>query len=190
MTEQYTFTQDDLNHIMIVKEKLKNDLLDHILTCKKIGNASWYVTGGCIGSLIRGEQPNDYDTYFTNEPEANSLTRLYKEDDSYKNYVKEIDEKYRDQAELPDGRMITENAITLTTGVQLITKHYGSPDIIRGTFDFVHCMPYYSSWDDKLFISPEQYYLNKHKKLKTNRPKENIASSRIAKFTLRGWTWL
>jgi hypothetical protein len=182
-------TAVDIATIREVKEKLKNALTDHILTCTKIGNTSWYVSGGCIGSLLRGEQPNDYDTYFTNEEAANSLTRLYKDDDSFKNYVKQIDEKYRDVSNLPDGRWITENAITLTTGVQLIIKHYGAPDTIRSTFDFVHCMPYYSSWDDKLYISPEQYYLNMDKKLKKNAGQEP-QGWRVSKFLEKGWTWL
>ena len=106
---------------------------------------------------------------------------------SYTNYVKlaENDNFYR-EIKVGD-KIITENAITLTNGIQLITRHYGHPDTIRGTFDFVHCMPYYLPYFDKLYISKEQYNLNMNKKLKSHSDVSNLA--RLNKFLGRGWTW-
>jgi hypothetical protein len=102
------------------------------------------------------------------------------------NNVAEFDEKYRFAT--VDGKMITENAITLKNGLQLITKHYGQPDQIRATFDFVHCKPYWDSLTTNLYISREQYDLNVNKKLKCNG--ENFAEQwRIEKYKERGFTW-
>ena len=98
-----------------------------------------------------------------------------------------IDEKYR-QVTSQEQLCITENATTLKNNIQLITKHTGTPDDVRATFDFVHCKPYYDSLTHKLYISPEQYHLNMEKKLKPTKTK--IVQGRIKKFTDRGWTWL
>lgn len=183
------FTDDETNHILRVKKQLKEKLVDFTLTINKLHNSftrSFFVTGGCIGSLLRNEEPKDYDIYFFAKFKADAIIELYTNDKSYMDQVKTVEETYRD---LQIGQMvITENATTLKDGLQLITKNYGEPHEIRKTFDFVHCLPYYDTRDDKLYISREQYDLNMNKKMKPNNSTA-IASWRIAKYQERGFTW-
>ena len=187
------FSPLEVLSILDVKSKLKVYLSQHLdLTIEKVKTnpataPRYYVSGGCIGSLLRGEEPNDYDVYFYEKEYADSILRLFKDDPSFQNEVAQIDEKYREVSNLPDGRMITENAITLKNKIQLITKHYGEPAVIRATFDFIHCMPYYDRFTDKLNISKEQYDLNMQKKMKLN--KGVYQTYRQEKFLIRGWSW-
>jgi hypothetical protein len=184
------FNSKEAEHILHVKEILKVKLNDFNLTIGKLHNnftRSYFVTGGCIGSLLRNELPKDYDIYFFNKFKADAVINLYTNDKSYMDQVAVAEDEYR---EVKIGQMvITENATTLKNGLQLITKNYGEPQDIRKTFDLVHCLPYYDPRDDKLYISREQYDLNMNKKLKTN-GQNFVEKWRIAKYIERGFTWL
>lgn len=185
------FSQLETANILTAKMKLGQALEDFNLTLKKLNTSgvdfvqSYYVTGGCIGSLLRAEEPNDYDIYFVTDSYCQRVARLFKEDPSYMHMVAEFDIKYRELKGL-DGRMITENATTLKNKLQIITMHTGFPEAIRKTFDFIHCMPYYVPCQDKLYISREQYDLNMDKRLKVNN-KETFTAERTKKFVDRGW---
>lgn len=183
------FTTEEAKKIINAKDIIKFEIMTFTMTIQKLSlSKSFFVSGGCIGSLLRGESVNDYDVYFFNRSEGEQIVKLYSEDPSYKNEVAIYDEKYRDVGG-PSGMLITENAVTLKNKIQLITKHYGTPSEIRSTFDFMHCLPYYDSRDDKLYISREQYDLNVNKKLKINN-KYSQTTHRENKFLKRGWTWL
>lgn len=144
-------------------------------------------SGGCIGSLLREEEVNDIDVYFFSGVDIAPVFELFTNDESYKNEVEDVSDKYRDVLGT-NGKLITENAITLKSGVQIITKHYGLPEEIRKTFDFVHCTPYFDSRDQKLYISKKQYDLNMSKTLQWNNASA-ITSSREQKFANRGWKY-
>jgi hypothetical protein len=183
------FTNLESIKILDTKEKVRKAVEELDMTLRKLQmRPQYFVTGGCIGSLLRNEVPNDYDVYFLTEGAVNLISNLYKHDESYKNEVEVYDEKYREYNGV-DGRLITENAITLKNKIQLITKHYGSPDAVRKTFDFVHCMPYFDPVTDKLYISRQQYDLCVNKKLLVNNI-DNVTPHRKNKFFERGWTWL
>lgn len=189
------FTKDEKLLILASKEKLKDLISDFTLTIKKLNGAKdytkcFFITGGVIGSLLRGEKYNDIDIWFYEDIWAANVVRLYTKDPLYMNQVEVFDEKYRDIVGHPGGMMITENAVTLKNNIQLITRHCGWPDTIRETFDFVHCLPYYNSYDDMLYISYEQYQLNMNKQLKINNTKK-FNERRLNKFLDRGWraTW-
>ena len=182
------FTEDQKNHITGIKECLKMAIQDLRMTAEKLGTfyqQGYFISGGCIGSLLRGELVNDYDVYFYTQKVGDRIVKLYTEDSSYTSYVKLAEAPYRD-LQVGD-KIITENAVTLKNGLQLITKHYGEPDVIRNTFDFEHCKPYYYPKTDKLYISPKQYILNMTKKLKLTGP--DVIAYREQKFIDRGWTW-
>lgn len=186
------FDSSDIQTIMNAKDNLKVALRNFEMTIQKLGRNmkdGYFVTGGCIGSLIRGETPNDYDIYFKDIIYADPVVRLYTQDDSYKNEVADVNDKYADAKNFGvDGKVITSNAITLKNGLQLITKIYGDPKTVCDTFDFVHCRPYYDPAEDKLYISHEQYMLNVKRILKTNNA-SNVKEYRIQKFMNRGWGW-
>ena len=184
------FTNLESLNILQTKVHLKKALEELDMTLKKLAlDHDYFVSGGCIGSLLRKEVPNDYDVYFITEKAGKVVANVYTNDLSYQNEVELVNENYRDASNLPDGRLITENAITLKTKVQLITKHYGTPEEIRATFDFVHCKPYYYPWEDKLYISKEQFLLNVGKHLKVNN-NDTVTPGRLNKFLNKGWSWL
>lgn len=148
---------------------------------------SAFISGGAIGSLLRGEEPNDYDMYFQMDPFVDVKTFIELEKDNIMTTV----EHYRNRGGnvLDDEKgtpLITENAITMKDKLQLIYKSYGTPDQIRKTFDYIHCMPYYSIGEDKLYISKEQYDLCIYKVLKINN-RSSYSKYREEKFKKRGW---
>lgn len=152
-----------------------------------------FISGGCIASLLQGEKVNDYDLYFKTETVMNDIRMIYTKT-SLKDQIEDVSENYR-EALGTDGKLITENAITLKNGVQLITKHFGHPDKLRKTFDYVHCMPYYDFAEDKLYISRVQYDAIINKKLIWNMSETDngfpdiVGNFRELKFKKRGYTW-
>lgn len=188
------FTDDEIIHIKAVKERLEyfSALSDFRLTHLKVfGSDSdrhpYFISGGVFASLLQNEKPKDIDLWFYRKETEEIMVKLYTEDESFKNYVKTVEEKYRDKIPNKDGLCITENAITLKNGLQLITKNFGTPAMVRSTFDYVHCMPFWDSNTQKLYISPEQYDCCVKKKLKVNYPAA-VSPHRKAKFILRGYT--
>ena len=120
------FNAEESARILMAKQKIQDKLETFNMTIRKLGpmhEHSYFLTGGAIGSLLRGEEPNDYDVYFIHFNAANRVVKLFTEDSSYKNMVEVFDEKYRDVVGHLSGMMITENAVTLKNRVQLITKH-------------------------------------------------------------------
>lgn len=146
----------------------------------------WFISGGVIGSLLRGEQPNDIDIYFRTLGTHNHVVDLLTKSPEMKDKIQDIEEKYRDLRG-KDGKCITENAITMKNGLQFITRHTGSPTEIRKSFDFVHCMPWYSVESNKIYISEEQYYCCVNKVLKKSNP-DNWTVEREQKFINAGYT--
>lgn len=187
------FTPLEQTKILNAKESVKKALEDFNLTVGKLNAGTfkmhehYFVSGGCIGSLLRAEIPKDYDVYFVNETVANDVVNLYKSDE-YKNEIEVIEEKYRDVVTNQNGLCITENAMTLKNKVQVILKHYGTPEVVRATFDYVHCLPYYDPYTDKLYISRIQYDCCVNKKLIPNNG-NTPEQWRTEKFKNRGYTF-
>lgn len=189
------FTSDEKNLILATKLKIKEKLENFSLTYGKVRKTpEYYISGGCIASYLQGDEPNDYDIYFYSAESAKEIVRLYTSDPAYMNEVATYLERYRDsvvETNVSDSEtskhVITENAITLKNGLQLITKHYGTPDDIRNTFDYVHCLPYYDAMTDRFIISREQFDCCINKKLKINNP-QSVTHKRLGKFISRGYT--
>lgn len=188
ISDMTVFSPIDEIKIVAAKQELINRLQTFWMTTKKVNrDKSWFVSGGCIGSLLREEKVNDIDVYFFSGVDIAPVLELFTKDTSYKNEVEDVSDKYREVLGT-NGKLITENAITLKSGVQIITKHYGMPEEIRKTFDFVHCTPYFDSRDQKLYISKKQYDLNMSKTLEWNNASA-ITPLREQKFTNRGWKY-
>lgn len=187
------FNEEESKKILEIKDKIKWQLAEFNLTVGKLGKPmqhSYFVSGGCIASLLQDEIPKDYDIYFFSKEWADKIVNLYTNDPSYMNEVAVYEEKYRDVLTNKNvgDMVITENAVSLKNGLQLITKHYGTPEDIRKTFDFVHCLPYYNSLQDKLYISREQYDCCVNKILKINNS-ANLTVWREEKFKSRGYKY-
>ena len=182
------FTELDMAAVIAAKATIR---LKMVYLKEKIPSAHYndmFLAGGAVASLIQGGEVNDWDVYFTNSLTQKVVIDLFTTDYLLSDDIALVDEKYREVMGTPGGRCITENAMTLKNGIQLITKHNGTPDEIRETFDFVHCKPYYHFGKDQLFISKEQYDLCYNKKLKVNNQKY-LTTWRQSKFEQRGYTW-
>jgi len=187
------FTVAEVTNILNAKDHIVSKVSEFAMTIKKLGigaEVDFFVSGGCTASLLQGEVPKDFDVYFIHKGICDEVVKLYKSE-SYKNEVATYNEKYRD-VDFDDGSgeklVITENAMTLKNGIQVIIKHHGIPDAVRRTFDFVHCLPYYSSVGNKFYISRGQYDCCVNKTLKINSG-SIPALGRIEKFKKRGYTY-
>ena len=84
---------------------------------------------------------------------------------------------------------LTNNAITLSHRVQLVLRFYGEPEEIHANYDFVHCMNYWTSWDEKLVLKQGALESILTKELRYVGSKYPVCSvMRLRKFIARGWT--
>lgn len=184
------FTPEQEEHISGIKPILRDKILlmqyekwyDHsfIDASKDFDNV--FLSGGAIASLLQGEEINDLDLYFTDLVTQNKFVDMLKS--SYNmEYIKDVDEKYSEVFGV-NGKMITSHAITMKSKHSFITMCYGSPEEVKKTFDFKHCMPHYSIAENKLYISPLQYWCIVNKMLYINTTPK---AWRIQKFIDRGY---
>lgn len=93
------------------------------------------IAGGCIASLMLGEEINDYDIFFDSKEAVDIVTAYYLE------LGIDITRNGTTGSYLP--LFHSHNAISLSNDVQLIKKFYGTPEDVVREFDFVHCRGYY-----------------------------------------------
>lgn len=181
--EYNNFTETEVANIVYVKNKLKSLIKGFV---EELGpvveKEKFFVSGGCIASLLQGDTVKDIDVWCRDENVMAQTIKWYEKIQPYRIAV--FESKYRDA---PVGaKMITENAVTLSDGIQLIRRQSGEVKDILDTFDYVHCKPYYDLKDDKLYISKEQYLLCINKVLKVNNPLA-VKEYRTEKFLRRGY---
>jgi len=129
----------------------------------------------------------DYD-YFESAPEenmerfVNEVAEVLNEADKEK-VIEDKDEKKPKYRPI----FLSDNAITLSDGIQLVIRFYGEPDKIHENYDYIHCTCYWTP-KEGLVCSPEA--------LKAILTKELIYSGslypicamiRVRKFVARGW---
>ena len=103
--------------------------------------------------------------------------------DSVEGEVKEIENKGK---YLPV--FISQNAITLSDKIQLVTRFYGDPEKIHSNYDFVHAMNYYDYSKNDLALHPEALESLLSRTLIYKGSLYPIASIfRTKKFIERGW---
>jgi hypothetical protein len=181
-------TNEQQNNLLSVKQKLKVlfDTIESTAWGRYVMSHSrnLYLTGSSIGDLIRGDTPKDWDIYFRNERVARDIRTSI-----VNKYQNDILEKGSNQYNNLVGlKVITDNAITMTGNVQLITVVSGEPGNVRAEFDYIHCMPYYEPSTHKLYISERQYYACVNKILVPNPTrKEPLKEFRRDKFIARGY---
>ena len=184
--------------------ELRNEVAENINIC-----------GGAIASGLIGEKINDYDVYFTDIETAkmvadyyieltgvdtkpvitdftdiNGVTepRLYLRTKS--DGVRSIDvtEITKDPSKKFYPRFITDNAISLTDKIQLITRFTGEPDKIHSNFDYAHAMCSYSYKTNTLNVNQEALESMLSRTLIYRGSLYPIASVfRMRKFIRRGW---
>jgi len=99
------------------------------------------------------------------------------------------DEGEPDKAKRYQPVFLSNNAITLTTKIQLIIRFYGEPDEIHKNFDFVHVTNYFDSATRVVTYKPEALTAIMSKELRYMGSLYPICSLiRTRKFISRGWT--
>lgn len=192
MKEPLPFINEKLGLIM---ESLPGHLRD-------IFRRNVILTGGAISSLIRGETPNDWDLYFRSGDDLIEILNHYLYEYGIKAFYEnreivyrnkfETYEAYFDKTELPKtlvehgGLHLTDNALSLNM-IQFITKHIGEPLDIINTFDFLHCMPYFT-YQDGVVIADEMIESIRSKQLYYHGNDHTLGSMlRLNKFLKKGW---
>lgn len=172
---------------------------------------NYIVTGGCIVSMLSKEVPNDYDIYFKDVNFAAELAQYYLdrfgkdanqahiirpdgkdgEPDRVRIFIKSSgvikpSKKPEEKSYMP--ACITENAITLSDGIQLIMRFTGSPAEIHKNFDFVHVTSYMTE-KDGLVLNQAALISILTKELKYIGSRYPLSSIiRTRKFIKRGWS--
>lgn len=169
------------------------------------------LTGGSIASMLLGEPVNDYDLYFQDYDALLALTNHYIEKlDGVKIWETEdecenepIEDRSRVRICIPSSGArkyapkedekytviyITENAITLSDDIQIVTRFIGDPKEIHSNYDFVHAMNYWT-YKDKLVLRKDSLASLLTKELRYHGSKYPLCSIiRTRKFIKRGFT--
>ena len=83
---------------------------------------------------------------------------------------------------------ISTNAITLSDSIQIVTRFYGTPELIHKNFDFVHCTQYYVHSERKVVTNEAALLSIQFKELYYVGSLYPLCSLiRIRKFIKRGW---
>lgn len=173
------------------------------------------ITGGAIVSLLLGEEPNDFDIYFTNAETAEAVALYYfnqmpdrSDNDKVERYIDSNNgeervrifirsrgtlERRLKASEVAKGKFVpvfmTDNAISLSDDVQLVLRFFGKPEEIHKNYDFVHCTSYWVSRTGELVLPQAALEAIITKELRYVGSRYPICSLvRIRKFIERGFT--
>lgn len=217
-----------------------------------------FVSGGAITSLLLGEDPRDYDVYFTDidslkliadyytrqycedvrhtttpqvqrcvwdeeksawrvlkddETQSDMRLRIFIKSDGYASldeddefsqgsehgYTEALESagikpikaeaKKKDAKQPYRVKYMTNNAITLSNGIQCVLRFYGQPEAVHENFDFIHCMCHYSPDTDSLVLPARSLEAIINKELFYVGSKYPLCSIiRARKFIQRGWS--
>lgn len=155
-----------------IKAKIRAKMDDFLLSIKnekirELFKEHSYVAGGAIASLLQGEEPSDYDIYFKN---STACAAAAEEFIFYESICESIIELPNQVALIVPGGMVnqseiegvkyhpivlTENAITLTDGIQIILRFVGIGESLIQNFDFLHCQTLYDYKTNEILMSEE-----------------------------------
>lgn len=184
-----TFNESETDNIRVVKQKITNRLATAMMAlpdvvCKLLKTG--IVTGGISASYFHNEKENDIDVYLS-EPAAILALKQFiaNREPQIMGAIQDINDKYNALEVEVDGKLVTPQAVTFKSGIQIITMDTVDA---RSKFDFEHCKPYYDIATDKYFISRTQYDSITNKKLVLNATGPSPDAKRLEKFVDRGWT--
>ena len=181
-----------LEECTILKSRIKMKLNDDVLSTFQQGLDeivlnNCILSGGAISSIYWGLQPKDYDLYAIDTTSLLAITVAGEKSDQssvvsthdseYAKYITVIFDRF--------GKLYTKNAITFKNTAQFIK--IAPFDQMQPNFDFVHCMPHYNLKTDQFYISEQQYYSIKEKKLIKN-PGHTNDHYRTQKYLDKGWS--
>ena len=186
-------------------------------TVKKAAEQNTIITGGCIASMLLGEEVNDYDMYFRDKETVKLIAEYYAKQvdkisfqlNTVEPAIKVLEESERISLFIKSQGIIkfnsndkkvfkpfcylpifvTQNAITLSDKVQLIVRFYGEPEEIHSNYDFEHCKSWWDSKSKQLVIPGPSAEALLARELKYTGSKYPLASIiRTRKFIKRGWS--
>lgn len=168
--------------------------------------SSIVVTGGCIASMLLGEKVNDFDIYMDDAQTCAKLCEYYlsEVEETKKITVKISDDEERvkcvvksagfvkfDVPEDEEGfkvAYITENALTLTNDIQIVTRFVGCAEELHKNYDFIHATNYWT-YKDGLVTNLRALESLLSKTLYYSGSKYPLCSIlRAKKFINRDWT--
>lgn len=193
--------------VSVKDEKVRNMMSKEII-----------LTGGSIASMLLGEEVNDFDVYFKTKETTLEVAQYYasafnkindaqvevkqkqkinakgKTEDRIINYIissgtaQENENLQKKQKTKFRPVFISENAITLSNKIQIVTRFYGEPHEIHDNYDFEHACCYYD-FDESLLVTPEKALLALMSRTLIYRGSLYPISSifRMKKFLNRGW---
>ncbi len=130
----------------------------------------YFVSGGAIGSLLRGEEPADYDVFLINDYAAQKVAMTPGKAYSNGNVIGFM----RDGAQ-----------------VQAITRWIGTPEQIIKDFDFVHTQMYWSPLrptDITMWVQDTVRFATRKEIVPIPGNVNALSITRIGKLLMRGWT--
>ena len=193
------FTEEQIQQII----KVKKALFDYVertcnelafITGKNLNFNNWFVTGGCIGSLLRGEPVNDWDFFCHNDATV-AIGDIFSSPPKHgfvdmSNLIEATTKTYNTSYGPETKTTLNKNSygVKLKTGQNLVTYKFGKPEEVVAGFDFINCMPWYDLRNNKLHITKQQYDLCRSKTLMVN-PKflGPVATYRFDKYLKAGW---
>lgn len=139
---------------------------------------------------VAGEVPNNSYAYFEANPNAQGDAAA-----EYLERAKPVSDDDAEQGENNDTKKpkyrpvyLSANAITLSHGIQIVTRFYGEPDEVHKNYDFVHCTNYWCAWSGWLELRPQALEALLSKELIYVGSKYPLCSiMRIRKFLDRGY---
>lgn len=170
-------------------EKFSDEIRPHII-----------VTGGCITSMLLNEEPNDFDVYIDDMEICKKVAEFYRPSGAdvaesekgikffSESIGRKLFEKKKDKSKTSVKVLcVTDNAITLSNNIQIITRFVGNPEEVHKNFDFVHTKNYWHQ--EKLVLNPESIESILTKELKYVGSLYPVSSIfRMKKFVARGWS--
>lgn len=177
---------------------------------RKLFRKHTYIAGGAIASLIRGEEPKDYDIFFDDSCALKQILKYYvdKHNEMYTGttkhyeikmnftedrtslilnspYVKSSDEDNKEMNPV----VFSATAVSFPRGYQLIIDSDNEESKSVDRFDYVHTMGYFHPFRNKLEVKDETLRAIKEHKLIYNAQGNNPIGSakRLLRFVARGW---
>jgi hypothetical protein len=130
-----------------------------------------FLAGGCVASVLQGEEPQDYDIYFYSKDHALQAAKLlgakfaynkWPESDNFPAIIKYTETAMGVRQEIyhacGGGRLgfisqaadkefdpvfWSDHTITLDGGYQIVLAFTGQPGLVVNDFDYIHCAAYY-----------------------------------------------
>lgn len=176
-----------LDWVSTLPEKLRDDVRDAVV-----------VTGGCIASMLLQEPVNDYDLYLSDHDTLERLARHYLEGKgAYLNDKTRVRilikssgaRKYEPKEDAKYSLIyVTENAITLSDDIQIVTRFVGDAATIHENYDFLHATNYWT-WKTGLVLNEPALTSLITKELRYMGSKYPLCSIiRTRKFVKRGFS--